>query len=438
MNAKLNIKIKSLLKLFFIVLILGLILFFDRFAKISINIISIPIYITESFIVVLVSLMLFSLIIKGKIKYNSYPLDFYYFIFFLIFLISLIRGLFFYEDKIFVLRQSAIFYYSIFYYLTPLLFNSWNSLKNFFNMLFVIYLILPIIMLLGFANEKLGFFAYFYCTIFIIFELFYMRFVTKQIRWLFWIAIIGQLAIFIFAKARAAWMGAFFAGVFVLYLVRVRMLSGKFLLKIVSNFFIIFYFLFIMILVFKPSLVEDIIIEASTVFMISLDDSSKSELSIANARWRLYVWKDIINETLEKPLLGWGFGKKFIPPTIKELGWGGSWHDPEKGFQDPHNSFLSIFHRTGFLGFGVFMLIILKFISRTLKVVKTITDERIKMLMLASLISIIYVLGVSFFMVVLEVPYLGISLWFLMGLILSLEIIYKKQTYKQIHNYTNE
>lgn len=48
----------------------------------------------------------------------------------------------------------------------------------------------------------------------------------------------------------------------------------------------------------------------------------KSDRYAQNIKWRLYVWKDIINETLKKPFLGWGFGKKFVPPTIVELGWG--------------------------------------------------------------------------------------------------------------------
>lgn len=107
---------------------------------------------------------------------------------------------------------------------------------------------------------------------------------------------------------------------------------------------------------------------------------------------------------------------------------GGSWREEDKGWQDPHNSFLSIFHRTGFLGLIVFIWIIIKFIFRYLKYSHAVENEKIRMLIYASLTSIVYILGTSFFMVILEGPYLGIPLWFLMGMVVSLEAIYKGES----------
>lgn len=145
-----------------------------------------------------------------------------------------------------------------------------------------------------------------------------------------------------------------------------------------------------------------------------------------NTRWRLLCWSDIINESLQKPIFGWGLGKKFIPETIKKLGWGGSWMEEAKfskdktGFQDPHNSYLSIFHRTGFIGVFVFFWLMISFIIVSISHIKGSLVEANSNAIISFLLIFIFVSAISVFMVVLEGPFLGIFFWIAMGFVESI------------------
>ncbi len=41
-----------------------------------------------------------------------------------------------------------------------------------------------------------------------------------------------------------------------------------------------------------------------------------------NIKWRLITWKDMFIDVLNRPFLGFGFGKKFISETTLNMGWG--------------------------------------------------------------------------------------------------------------------
>jgi len=94
------------------------------------------------------------------------------------------------------------------------------------------------------------------------------------------------------------------------------------------------------------------------------------------------------------------------------------------GFIDPHNSYLSILYRTGIVGLLIFLLFIISFFVKMIKFLRGCQDLSISIYMISILSAVIYILGYSFFLVVLEGPHMGIFLWVFIGLALSLSNIY--------------
>lgn len=407
--------------------ITGLATFFGNFAHISIPPNDTAIYLTEACICFCVTAVLYLFFSTDRHEFTAMPLQLEFFIFGILFLASFIKGIFIYSDVMYVIRQSALFYYSIFFFLTPVLLDSFARVRIFLKLIFILYCIIPIATLLNFHHFGIGSFSYFVSSITLIFESIYINLIKNALqKYVFLFAILIQLAVVILTQARAAWMGLFAAVLFLVFLLSKRYFSIKQISLTVKYFIISFSFIMLIMLVFKPAIIHSLSNEFLSIFLIN-NNKSAADISVTNAKWRLYVWKDILKESMEKPILGWGFGKKFIPETVMALNWGGSWQDPKKLFQDPHNSYLSFLHSTGFLGLFSFLFIIFSFFKRYLNFLKQMKDGELKMLVLSCLTAIVFVLGTSFFMVILELPYLGISLWFLMGLTVSLENIYRKK-----------
>jgi len=143
--------------------------------------------------------------------------------------------------------------------------------------------------------------------------------------------------------------------------------------------------------------------------------------SANNASWRIILWKDIIKKSMQKPILGYGFGMLYNNETVKDMGWK---YGQDVGFLDPHNSYLSILYRTGIVGLLIFLLFIISFFIKMIKFLRYCRDSTISAFMISILSAVIFILIISFFMVVLEGPYLGIFLWVFIGLALSLTNIY--------------
>jgi len=412
----------------FLTLFCGFVLFSRSFSHLYVKVVGIPFYITESVLLLTLLSLLIEGLVRGEIKYLKVPLSKQFMVLYLIGLVSLIRGLYSYGDKTFVLRHAALFYYSIFYFLIPMIFNSMKRIEQLMRAFFICTLIVSLPSLFGLHYKAFAQFSYYYISLTVLMSLFYITLVKDNTNKFLWGLIIClQLSVVITDRVRAAWLGMFASGIFVFYLLVKNYLSLRLFKRIAGLTFFGGLLIFLVIALVKPNLVTHLFNEVLSTFLVSANQEDvESQTSIKNAQWRLYVWKDIIEETLQKPFLGWGFGKKFVPSTIKALGWGGSWMEADKGWQDPHNSFLSIFHRTGIVGLLAFLVIMKKFVSRTLKVVKQIQDKKIKTYIFALLVCIIFILGTSFFMVVLEGPFLGSFLWICMGLIVSLENIYRK------------
>lgn len=408
-----------------------------------------PLYVTELFLL----FALFSIFLKVRrstpFKWPEYKLKNLFFILYIIGGISLARGLILYTDRVFVLRHAALFYYSILYFMVPIIYDNFIKIKRFAycfiascGIILIVWLIKGSLISLNFA---------FWGSIYLAMAILLLSGITESSRTMKWafILLTGFGSVwFVDSMGRALWVAVtstiIFTAVFAVFQKRSREVAVNILFKgvPVALLFISVYFVFniqniepfvVRVLSIDPALkikhiqnnslknLENRFGNTGTTRFREI--SNKSSEGPINTRWRLVCWQDIINETLQKPVLGWGFGKKFVPPTIKKFDWGGSWREPNpndseaKGFQDPHNSYLSVFHRTGLIGLTVFMSLMIYFFFTSVKFINISHNDLNTNMVVAFLLIFVFINCLSMFMVVLESPYLGIFCWLSMGFV---------------------
>jgi len=416
----------SVLYLFFS-LSLGFFLYGRTFAHIDLNVFSLPVYVTELFLILSVILILInSFFFKdGTLFINSNQrVEFLFF--YGILVISLSRGLLGNCDIVFTLRQSAIIYYSAFYFLVPLILNSFRKIKLYFFILVICTSIVALLRLfwvqiLGLMG--LGSFSYYYISLSLIFLLFLSLLAKRKAsKVCLYLLVLMHLIVVILSEVRAAWMGMLLAMAFIVFIFFkipvVRKNIRKILLMLILTVLILSIILPVF-LIFYPSSIEEIKNEFISIYKFK----DQETISDRNAMWRLFVWGDMIESILKKPIIGYGFGTPFQSKTLEEIGW----VDYSKGenFTDPHNSYLSILFRAGFVGLIVFFIIIFRFFKLSINFILKCDNEEIRVYIAGILTTIVFILGTSFFMVVLEGPFLGIFLWINMGIVVSLMRIYK-------------
>lgn len=398
-----------------LILFIMLVVFFSRaFVHLTIG----GIYVTEFVLLFVLLSFWLKLNLSGHLLIPRYPLLPLFVVLYVISYYSLCRGLAAYPDTQFVFRHAALFYYSLLYFIIPLLFDSMRKIRILLYCYLAASILVAAISVCGGSVLGIHFseFAYFHVSLALIFVFVHMV-VNKRYS----VMNLSIVTLFIYVvvqgMARSVWVGLLTSFAFLIIMswrmkvMRVLLDRGMALVLILllcgaGITFIV-----------KPQYVYNVKNEALSIVNFSHSQTT----SDLNAQWRLLVWKDIIAETMQKPLLGWGFGKKFIPPTIQQLGWGGSWSDPAKRFQDPHNSFLSVFYRTGLFGLMIFVGILIVFIVRTCGVIVRQSDTEVSTYLLALLMCMLFIIGTANFMVLLEGPFLGIFLWIVMGLIVAIE-----------------
>lgn len=133
--------------------------------------------------------------------------------------------------------------------------------------------------------------------------------------------------------------------------------------------------------------------------------------SLNNAIFRIYIWRDVLSQLREKPLLfGYDFGKPFRSQSLEILGWGESeWM--RDGWICIHNSYLDLIYRSGVI--GVFMIIAI-LISIIVLTVKSLALRSLKGIMLTGILVNWFV--AANFLEILEMPYSAIPLWSLFGM----------------------
>ena len=410
----------------FLTLVVGMFLFGKAFAYLNLKFFNLPVYVTELFLIsAIIFVFINSFFFRDGKLFISSSQRVEFLLFYIIFIISLVRGLISYRDLVFTLRQSAIIYYSVFYFLVPIILDNLKKIRIYFSVVIICTSLLALSRLFGIKIQGLGSFYYYYVSLSLIFLLFYPLFIKKPfLKFFSYLLFLMHLVIVILLQVRAAWMGILLGILFIVYMFFKMPVMRKDLKKLLISGMVGFLILTIIlpvVLIFYPSSIEDIKNEFMSIYRFR----DMTTVSAANARWRLMAWSGYVNRSLEKPLLGHGFGKAFIPKTLEEISW-----SPPKGedWVDPHNSYLSILFRTGIIGLIIFLIIILRFFKLSIIFITECENEEIRIYVASLLTIIIFILGISFFDVVLERPFFGVFLWINMGLVISLIKIKNKQT----------
>jgi len=410
--------------------VFGLILFSRGFAHLNVKIGILPVYVTEAVLMITIGgLFLDRLIAGDKISYfQKVPLKKEFIFFYLIGFICLVRGLRLYSPVL-TLRHSAIIYYSVFYFLMPILFNTVEKIEKLLKLIFIACLVILMAYLLKVKlqiNEygALGDFSYFYLSLAMIFELFYLRFIKNRLyrNLLILIILLQQFFVTLIADCRASWVALLATLCFFLFLSVKRGKLNKKVAMALSSILLIGVILFGSIAVTKPALIKHLGREAASIIFFNRMKTSAA----GNARYRLVIWHEMLKDISSKPLIGWGFGKAFLPPLLEERGWLDS-ETKERAWVEPHNSVLSLTYKTGLIGLAAFLLIIFNYFRRIIGFIKyECWDEKIKAYATALLLCVVYIFVLSFFGVVLEAPYMGSLLWIAMGLTIALVNIYRE------------
>lgn len=134
-----------------------------------------------------------------------------------------------------------------------------------------------------------------------------------------------------------------------------------------------------------------------------------------NNRFRLVWWRALTEETLrEAPLFGFGFGYNLANPFIQEYYPGA---DTEVfTARSPHNFLLTLFGRTGIIGFGLFLIVLTLIAGQTKSLIGQARREGTIPETLALQIAIWVVFIGAVLQVVLEGPMGSIPFWLLLGL----------------------
>ncbi len=411
-----------------LLLILGFVLFGRGFAHLGIEIGGLPLYITEAALFATVAILLLDKFVGGnRIKYlKDIPLKKEFVLFYLIAFVALMRG-FIYYTPILTLRHSALFYYSIFYFLMAILFKDLRRIELLFKVVFVGCIIISVAILfkINFNMNAYGGLAqssHLYLSLAVIIESFYLISVKRRVYKFFLILIILlQLFGILIGQSRATWIALSVSFLFFLYLSLGADNLKRKMKKVFFSILLIGVVLSSSLFIARSGLFDKLKTEAVTIIFFDRIDNP----SASNVRWRLYVWGDMLRELSKKPLFGWGFGKPFRSPTVEALGWSDG---KEMGWIDPHNSPLNIAYKTGIIGFSIFLLIIMRFLGRTIRLLRRMhQDDKIKLYIMGLLTCFVHVLIFALFVVALEGPYLGAFLWITMGLIVALENIYKRK-----------
>jgi O-antigen ligase len=428
---------------FILFLIVGYSLYPKDFSKLDIGFSGITIYITEIIIgAVFVLLYLKIIFNNGKLILKT-PLKLEFALFYFIFLISLFTGLFLYNDFTFVLRQSALFYYSILYFLVILVLNDIDNLlklKFIFLLLFIFINIITLYLFLNFFHvnilDAIGFRylglageRYFYIALLLVLEVVYLTFMKRSIfSVILIISIIMLLFVTFTLGVRGNWISVLaavlFAWIFLGTTPGLKRELRNFNLLILS--FIVIIIIIGLLVYFKKIGIDSDFFkqvkgEILSLFNIYTRDNTTPTV---NTTWRLITWKEMFSEIKDRPILGFGFGKKFISKETLNLGWTTG---IDVGWVEAHNIFLSFLYKTGFLGLGSFLIIIVSFFRKVVRFLRVCMEENIKIIVIGLSCCIIYILALGVFDVVLEVPYFGSILWIIMGLIIVIMNYYERK-----------
>ncbi len=155
--------------------------------------------------------------------------------------------------------------------------------------------------------------------------------------------------------------------------------------------------------------------EAITAVNNSIVTSRGKEVDQENMLFRLFIWRDMMEEVLhEKALLGlsWGHPQRSISIEVLNMA-EGEWM--RAGWITPHNSYLHLIYRAGIVGFMIIVLIVFLILRLAVDFVRARSWRGI----IAASILVYWAVSANF-LVFLEFPYFAIPFWSFLGVLLAL------------------
>ncbi len=130
------------------------------------------------------------------------------------------------------------------------------------------------------------------------------------------------------------------------------------------------------------------------------------------------VFVKLTHHRFMRLLFGIPFGQRFVPERISAM------HQINR--YDPHNSLIAIFYRAGLIGFVLFAWLVCGSFYAAFKALKRAATVEQRNMLLAVMASVVYHVGHSLTDVTLENPFKGIPFWLLLGLMIAITSIIKR------------
>ncbi len=400
----------------FFVFVAGTFAFSKNFSVLHLQIMDLPLFISEAMLFILLGFLVLPRYISQSAMSWRHPLFYLLLAYFFLGLFNLIRGVPSYG--LFALRDAAVVYYAAFYLITIEVFGQFEKIFVLFRMLCVsavVLLILGILFCLP-INLSSTYLQYtknininfLYGLVLIFLFAFYTMMGSKR-KWasLFFLAILFMV---VYMQARTTWVSLTIAFFFLAIMMRRRLL--QIMPRNILIFVIIFPILLGMGYLVNKEKILSLGIEITSIFRTDMDHRSA-----ANVRWRLMLWEQAaLRGIKENPLIGAGYGADYhfmingrYIADIKGAG-------ASSGIVPPHNGYVALFFKMGILGLGVFVLINAVFFFSCMRYYMRCDDEFRKKFLLAVMASQIHICVGAFFFEAIEIPQVGIFLWILMGL----------------------
>jgi O-antigen ligase len=407
-------KIKSP-ELLMLLLGMGTISFGRQFSYLGIEIGEINVYVTELILTATWGLIFLRKVVTKEMHFKKSSLNLLFLFYYAVGLLCLLRGIFDFGME--AVRHSVIVYYSLFYFLILELITNIRQMERFLKCSLIASIGALLVMFYNFASG-VGFqtntevmryganigalslaFCFFFWLSLSIFK------VKSKAKSFLNIIILPQIFAAVFLVQHRALLLAMAGGLFFIFVLINKTRAFKYLVFVLCGFLLFLSFDYFSGALSTNSLFKDTLKRASTILTPEEDP---------NSLHRIAMWSEVLDRTIDEPLLGEGFGPPF------SMFFGSRFYDYSESRLLPHNSFLWILNRMGIIGFGIFLLLILKFYRSAIKAYKSMIPGKSKAYLLALLSCHVCISIFAFFNVVLEGPFMGIFFWIIMGLTMAL------------------
>ncbi len=411
----------TFLDLPFLVLLTGTFILGRQFTILKFQIGSIPVFVTEFMLAAFIMLAF----LKGRIinVFKRIPtgLGFVLFIYCGLGILYLFIGIISAKGMI-VFRDIVFCIYPIFILITMLTVSNDKRLKYFISVMMVVaimstaYGVCKYFGLLPreIFSETKDFQPSLYYGFIVIFCVSFYSLVKKR-KFLTILLLFVSFTLIILFKVRTAWIATLLAILFLTIVLKRQTI--RIFLRVLP---VALIGVLLILSTAKITTLQDLILEAR-----GLLDWNAITAPAANVRWRLIVWKQMLQYGFEFPFIGHGFG---VQPDFLIGQEVVKWSRGAIGLptHTPHNHILTIFFKMGFIGVFLFLYVNLRIFFYGFRYVKRCKSEFNKSFLIACLGSFVCWHTTAFFFDAIESPTTNIFLWIILGLILSVVYIDKK------------